>query len=114
MGLGAVFVNQLVKWDVQLQVDLHKMLDKVLCLTTLPSGLGVLVSLTQLHVANNKLTSLPVEIGLLTRLEILKVNNNRISSVPSHVGNCVSLVEVDLASNLLVDLPDTVGSLRKY
>ncbi|KAB1221590.1 hypothetical protein CJ030_MR2G027097 [Morella rubra] len=28
MGLGAVFVNQLVKWDAQLQVDLDKMLDK--------------------------------------------------------------------------------------
>ncbi|KAI3842971.1 hypothetical protein MKW92_010907 [Papaver armeniacum] len=26
--LGAVFVNQLVKWDAQLQVDLDKMLDK--------------------------------------------------------------------------------------
>lgn len=28
MGLGAVFVNQLVKWDVQLQQDLDKMLEK--------------------------------------------------------------------------------------
>ncbi|XP_042942321.1 uncharacterized protein LOC122276562 isoform X1 [Carya illinoinensis] len=28
MGLGAVFVNQLVKWDAQLQEDLDKMLDK--------------------------------------------------------------------------------------
>ncbi|CAN6545715.1 unnamed protein product [Malus baccata var. baccata] len=28
MGLGAVFVNQLVKWDEQLKEDLDKMLDK--------------------------------------------------------------------------------------
>ncbi|KAJ3697341.1 hypothetical protein LUZ61_001046 [Rhynchospora tenuis] len=28
MGLGAVFVNSLVKWDEQLKVDLDKMLDK--------------------------------------------------------------------------------------
>ncbi|XP_050234570.1 uncharacterized protein LOC126682850 isoform X1 [Mercurialis annua] len=28
MGLGSIFVNQLVKWDAQLQVDLDKMLDK--------------------------------------------------------------------------------------
>ncbi|CAK7335956.1 unnamed protein product [Dovyalis caffra] len=28
MGLGAVFVNQLVKWDAQLQQDLDKMLQK--------------------------------------------------------------------------------------
>ncbi|KAJ0082729.1 hypothetical protein Patl1_11966 [Pistacia atlantica] len=28
MGLGAVFVNQLVKWDAQLQQDLDKMLEK--------------------------------------------------------------------------------------
>ena len=28
MGLGAVFVNQLVKWDAKLQEDLDKMLEK--------------------------------------------------------------------------------------
>lgn len=28
MGLGVVFVNQLVKWDAKLQVDLDKMLEK--------------------------------------------------------------------------------------
>ncbi|KAL8251462.1 hypothetical protein R6Q59_035155 [Mikania micrantha] len=28
MGLGAVFANQLVKWDAKLQQDLDKMLDK--------------------------------------------------------------------------------------
>ncbi|KAL9272741.1 hypothetical protein AKJ16_DCAP12755 [Drosera capensis] len=28
MGLGAVFVNQLVKWDEKLKVDLDKMLEK--------------------------------------------------------------------------------------
>ncbi|KAK9268092.1 hypothetical protein L1049_010531 [Liquidambar formosana] len=28
MGLGVVFVNQLVKWDVKLQEDLDKMLEK--------------------------------------------------------------------------------------
>lgn len=28
MGLGAVFVNSLVNWDVQLKQDLDKILDK--------------------------------------------------------------------------------------
>lgn len=28
MGLGAVFVNQLVKWEAQLEQDLDKMLEK--------------------------------------------------------------------------------------
>lgn len=28
MGLGVVFVNQLVKWDAQLAEDLDKMLEK--------------------------------------------------------------------------------------
>lgn len=28
MGLGAIFVNQLVKWDEKLKEDLDKMLDK--------------------------------------------------------------------------------------
>ncbi|XP_026410285.1 LRR repeats and ubiquitin-like domain-containing protein At2g30105 [Papaver somniferum] len=58
-------------------------------LTSLPSLLGGLVSLTQLHVANNKLINFP-------RLEILK---DKLSSW------------CRLISNLLVDLPDTVGSL---
>ncbi|KAL5549939.1 hypothetical protein UlMin_000115 [Ulmus minor] len=29
MGLGVVFMNQLVKWNAQLQEDLDKMLEKV-------------------------------------------------------------------------------------
>ncbi|XP_042519851.1 uncharacterized protein LOC122093561 [Macadamia integrifolia] len=28
MGLGAIFANQLVKWDAKLQEDLDKMLEK--------------------------------------------------------------------------------------
>lgn len=28
MGLGAIFTNQLVKWDAKLQEDLDKMLEK--------------------------------------------------------------------------------------
>lgn len=82
-------------------------------LTYLPSSLGSLTSLEQLHVVGNKLGSLPVEMGSLTRLEILKVNNNRISAIPAHIGDCSSLIEVDLSSNLLVELPKTFGSLQK-
>lgn len=80
-------------------------------LSTLPSELGALCSLRQLHVSNNKLSSLPMEIGLLTQLEVLKVNNNRISNVPMCIGDCSSLAEVDLSSNLLTDLPVTFGDL---
>lgn len=46
-------------------------------LTMLPSALGALTSLRQLHIASNKLTSLPIQIGLMTQLEVLKANNNR-------------------------------------
>ncbi|KAB1226923.1 hypothetical protein CJ030_MR1G003953 [Morella rubra] len=81
-------------------------------LTTLPSQLGALTSLRQLHIGKNKLTSLPIEIGLLTQLEVLKVNNNRISTIPPCIGNCNSLIEVDLSSNLLSELPETFGNLH--
>ncbi|KAH7542740.1 hypothetical protein FEM48_Zijuj02G0106800 [Ziziphus jujuba var. spinosa] len=81
-------------------------------LTTLPSTLGELTSLRQLHVANNKLTGLPVEIKFLTQLEVLKANNNRISTIPACIGDCNALTEVDLSSNLLSALPDTFGNLR--
>lgn len=46
-------------------------------LTTLPSALGSLTSLSQLHISNNMLTSLPNELGLLNQLQVLKANNNR-------------------------------------
>ncbi|THU66071.1 hypothetical protein C4D60_Mb05t10330 [Musa balbisiana] len=81
-------------------------------LTTLPSAVGTLTSLCQLHIANNKITSLPDELGLLNQLQILKVANNRLSSMPSSIGNCRALVEIDLSCNLLVDLPETVGNLQ--
>ncbi|KAJ0020651.1 hypothetical protein Pint_32489 [Pistacia integerrima] len=81
-------------------------------LSTVPSTLGLLTSLQQLHVANNKLTALPIEIGNLTELEVLKVNNNRISSIPSNIGNCTSLIEVDLSSNHLSELPEGFCSLH--
>ncbi|KAG7035347.1 LRR repeats and ubiquitin-like domain-containing protein [Cucurbita argyrosperma subsp. argyrosperma] len=81
-------------------------------LTTLPSALGSLTSLKQLHVTNNKLTSIPDEIRFLIQLEVLKVSNNRISIVPSTLGECSSLTEVDLSSNLLSELPETLGCLH--
>ncbi|KAA8543716.1 hypothetical protein F0562_021538 [Nyssa sinensis] len=81
-------------------------------LTMLPSALGALTCLRQLHIANNQLTCLPIEIGLLTELQVLKANNNRISTIPNCIGSCTSLVEIDLSSNLLVELPDTIGELK--
>lgn len=46
-------------------------------LTAVPSALGALTSLKQLHLANNKLVCIPTEIGLLRKLEVLKAQNNR-------------------------------------
>ncbi|KAJ0084975.1 hypothetical protein Patl1_31044 [Pistacia atlantica] len=87
------------------RINYHKL--HLFCsLNTVPSTLGLLTSLQQLHVANNKLTALPIEIGNLTELEVLKVNNNRISFIPSNIGNCTSLIEVDLSSNHLSELPE--------
>uniref|UniRef100_A0A1D1Z4J0 LRR repeats and ubiquitin-like domain-containing protein At2g30105 n=1 Tax=Anthurium amnicola TaxID=1678845 RepID=A0A1D1Z4J0_9ARAE len=80
-------------------------------LNALPSVLGTLTSLMQLHVSNNKLKCLPADIGHLNELQVLKAGNNMIGSIPSSIGNCSSLVEVDLSSNLLDGLPETFGNL---
>lgn len=80
-------------------------------MTSLPSALGALTCLKQLHLANNKLTRLPTEIGLLVQLQVLEANNNRITTIPSCIGSCTSLIEVDFSSNLLVELPETLGNL---
>ncbi|XP_027334080.1 LRR repeats and ubiquitin-like domain-containing protein At2g30105 isoform X2 [Abrus precatorius] len=80
-------------------------------LTTLPSALGPLTSLRELHVSNNKLGGLPNEIRHLTQLEVLRANNNRMSTISEFIGNCHSLVEVDFSSNFLSELPETFSSL---
>ncbi|RHN67732.1 putative leucine-rich repeat domain, L domain-containing protein [Medicago truncatula] len=79
-------------------------------LTTLPSVLGLITSLRELHVSNNQLAGLPDEIGHLTKLEVLKANNNRMSKISEFIGKCHSLVEVDFSSNFLSELPETFSS----
>ncbi|CAH9109411.1 unnamed protein product [Cuscuta epithymum] len=81
-------------------------------LTILPSSLGALTRLRQLHISKNKLTSLPIEIGLLTKLEVLNAHNNRLSTIPTSISGCASLEYVDISSNLLTELPDTLGKLK--
>ncbi|KAI5408553.1 Plant intracellular Ras-group- LRR protein 8, variant 2 [Lathyrus oleraceus] len=81
-------------------------------LTTLPSALGSITSLRELHVSNNELAGLPDEIGQLTQLEVLKANNNRMSKISEFIGNCHSLVEVDFSSNFLSQLPETFSSFN--
>lgn len=81
-------------------------------LTAVPSALGALTSLKQLHLANNKLVCIPTEIGLLRELEVLKAQNNRLKTIPTSIGDCVSLVEVDFSCNLLNELPETLGNLK--
>uniref|UniRef100_A0A1D1Z7Y0 LRR repeats and ubiquitin-like domain-containing protein At2g30105 n=1 Tax=Anthurium amnicola TaxID=1678845 RepID=A0A1D1Z7Y0_9ARAE len=91
--------------------DLFRYQHNSCSLNALPSVLGTLTSLMQLHVSNNKLKCLPADIGHLNELQVLKAGNNMIGSIPSSIGNCSSLVEVDLSSNLLDGLPETFGNL---
>ncbi|KAL5077108.1 hypothetical protein RYX36_016092 [Vicia faba] len=81
-------------------------------LTTLPSVLGSINSLRELHVSNNELAGLPDEIGHLAQLEVLKANNNRMSKISEFIGNCHSLVEVDFSSNFLSELPEKFCSFN--
>ncbi|KAL3633260.1 hypothetical protein CASFOL_022787 [Castilleja foliolosa] len=47
-------------------------------LTSLPSSLGALTCLQQLHIASNKLTCIPAEIGFLKELYVLNAKSNRL------------------------------------
>jgi Leucine-rich repeat (LRR) protein len=48
----------------------------------LPSSVGNLLELRQMHLYRNKLTILPLTIGRLTNLEVLDVSDNHTTSPP--------------------------------
>jgi len=56
-------------------------------LTSLPSEIGNLTSLTELDLSNNKLATVPPELGNLTSLEFLSLSSNELNSVPLELNN---------------------------
>lgn len=80
-------------------------------LSLLPSEIGGLAKLRELHVNDNQLTSLPPEIGALTNLANLEASRNRLTSLPPQIGLLTSLRQLYLAGNELTSLPPEIGGL---
>lgn len=68
---------------------------------SLPSEIGNLTNLIELHLSYNLLTdSLPPSIGNLENLEVLSINNNLLSgAIPDEIGNLSKLKNLSLLGN---------------
>ena len=80
----------------------------------IPSELGSLASLQELHLWGNGLRAeIPSELGSLTSLQVLALHQNRLSGeIPSELGNLAGLQELHLWGNeLREEIPFELGSL---
>jgi hypothetical protein len=75
-------------------------------LKTLPSTIGKLEKLKELHLASNEIERLPTEIGELKSLEKLVLKNNQLISLHPAICNLGSLKELNVEENVLVSFPD--------
>jgi leucine-rich repeat protein SHOC2 len=80
-------------------------------LTSLPTSLGTLTTLTYFEAKNNRLRSMPTEVGSLVYLVTLDVGCNELESVPTEVGTCNSLAFLNLFGNKLKSLPSEINQL---
>jgi hypothetical protein len=81
-------------------------------LTSLPTEIGQLRALTHLNCSTNHLTSLPTEIGQLGALVWFQVCDNRLTRLPIEIGQLGALVWFQVCDNLLTRLPTEIGQLR--
>ena len=81
---------------------------------TIPTQLGNLANLQELHITRNQLTGeIPAELGSLTSLEILALGGNQLTgTIPTWLGGLTTLEEVYLWGNELTGtIPAELGSL---
>lgn len=79
----------------------------------LPSSIGNLSQLRELHLNDNGLKTLPDSICHLCSLEILKLTGNSIQALPDDLGEISSLKTFCCDENKLVNLPLTLGLLTE-
>ncbi|KAL8611097.1 hypothetical protein ACOMHN_064387 [Nucella lapillus] len=80
-------------------------------LSSMPLGLGKLVSLTILDLSFNGLQDLPWTIVYLKKLKILNLTGNQFYTVPPIVGRLTTLEELLLSNNCLEYLPTSLLQL---
>jgi hypothetical protein len=92
--------------------DLH--LNNNLMIGSIPPELGTLASLTYLNVSNNQLTgSIPPELGTLANLTQLDISGNLLTgNIPSELSSLANLTQLDISGNLLTgSIPPELGTL---
>eukprot|EP01018_Ginkgo_biloba_P017222 Gb_12684 [translate_table: standard] len=78
----------------------------------IPDSIGMLSSLTQLDLSENKIVSLPASIEGLSGLKILDLHTNQLQSLPDTIGKLGILNSLDLHGNRLTTLPGSLGDLK--
>jgi internalin A len=87
-------------------------------LKQLPTQIGQLINLQELHLSGNLLTELPSEIGNLVNLKILSLDEgngrlgNPLMHLPTQIGQLINLQELHIASGNLAKLPSEIGNLK--
>ncbi|MGD9202753.1 MAG: leucine-rich repeat domain-containing protein [Chitinispirillia bacterium] len=82
-------------------------------LTSLPSEIWNLKTLTYLQLNNNNLTELPSMIINLNRLKIFELRNNKLKELPEEIKDLTKLTWFVLSGNQLTSLPTGIGNLTK-
>ena len=80
----------------------------------IPTELGNLTGLTKLHLSNNQISGeIPTELGNLTGLTNLHLSNNQISGeIPTELGNLTGLTKLHLSNNQISgEIPTELGNL---
>ncbi len=83
----------------------HWLSAKRCCITAIPTSIGQMRYLVDLHLSNNSLTSLPDELSELRNLETLDVSHNQLASLPKDADRLVSLRRADFSYNALEEFP---------
>lgn len=61
--------------------------------------MGCHLSLSELHLNNNKISSVPREIGMLSQVKVLDISNNEITELPASLGYLIHLHRIVLDGN---------------
>ncbi|KAL2912327.1 hypothetical protein HK105_208174 [Polyrhizophydium stewartii] len=81
--------------------------------THIPDGINALANLTRLDLSSNQISHVPDSLCLLSKLSVLHLNFNNIAHLPDRIGSLALLTELWLSNNQLKQLPPSVGELMR-
>lgn len=81
-------------------------------ISVLATELGLLTSLTEIRLGQNRLESLPTEIGRLDSVEDFRAEDNRLTELPDVFGDLTNLDDLIVNGNALTDLPPSLAELK--